>query len=274
MMISIVIASSAYMCFRAKYGADEFDVLARSLGGITIHLAKHTSMDIQWAHILFTLPIFMLLASPAVWLLHNKRNGPNIMSDNQNSTPLWLVVLSFCAVPVLFGFLASLEICRGVELRWQTITTFCLLSTPFFLVLLSRYIKKIKWGDNELETSDSSTSPKEYVENLSKGQKAPAPAAGAPSPALTSPAMKVIRTLWNFQLKLFGNTMDKRWGFILGSGHKDYFEYISGAHELISKALAAKDHRGMLFLTDQGIAYCKDNSVDISSDDMWTNFDN
>lgn len=52
----------------------DFDNLVYKLGSITIPLGKHTSMDIVFAHILFTLPVFILMAAPAVWLLQRKKN--------------------------------------------------------------------------------------------------------------------------------------------------------------------------------------------------------
>jgi len=73
MMLSIAIASSTYVGFRARMGPDYFDDLVSQMGGFTLHLSKNTSMDIVWAHILFTLPVFMLMAALAAWLLQRKQ---------------------------------------------------------------------------------------------------------------------------------------------------------------------------------------------------------
>ena len=73
MMLSLVIASASYVGFRALSGPEGFDNLVSKLGGFTLHLAKNTSMDIVWAHILFTFPIFMLMAAIAAWILQRKK---------------------------------------------------------------------------------------------------------------------------------------------------------------------------------------------------------
>ena len=73
MELSIAIASATYVGFRALSGPDDFDNLVSKLGSFTLHISKNTSMDIVWAQILFTLPVFMLMAAPAVWLLQRKK---------------------------------------------------------------------------------------------------------------------------------------------------------------------------------------------------------
>ena len=73
MTLSIAIASATYVGFRALLGPEEFDNLVYKLGSITIPLGGNTSMDIVFAHILFTFPVFMLMAALAVWLLQRKQ---------------------------------------------------------------------------------------------------------------------------------------------------------------------------------------------------------
>jgi hypothetical protein len=78
-----------------------------------------------------------------------------------------------------------------------------------------------------------------------------------PDPELSSQALKVVRTLWKFQVEHFGPDDIRRWGFAVGTGAPDYMEFSLGVLHLLQRQLVNVDGRGFVFLTDAGIQFCK-----------------
>lgn len=193
--------------------------------------------------------------------------------------PTWLAVTSHFAVPAIFAFLAYLEVYSSFEVRWETVAIFTLISSPFLLILLSLYVKKVKWGNKELETQ-STSSTKDYVKEIE----------GTPTTAPTNPQFrseltlisynavsdsgkKILRTLWHFQKQHFGIDSDKRWGFTIGSG-SEYRDFEFGAFTLMQQNAVVKDQRGMVFLTDSGLEFCKKHRNLVEGGTIWSKFDN
>lgn len=193
--------------------------------------------------------------------------------------PTWLAVTSHFAVPIIFIFLAYLEVCSSFIVSWETVAIFTLISSPFLLVLLALYVKKVKWGNKELETQ-STSSTKQYV----KEQEVKPQATPQELPirreqnlisynAVSDSGKKILRTLWHFQKQHFGIDSDKRWGFTIGKGSESRdFEF--GAFTLLQQGAIIKDQRGMVFLTDSGLEFCKQHKNLLEGGSIWSKFDN
>lgn len=201
------------------------------------------------------------------------------MNEKENP-PAWMVNLSHFAVPGIFGYLAYLELCASVTVRWETITIFCLVASPFLMLLASRYVKKVKWGDKELETH-STSSTKEYVESLEKKtDPSQAPVTGPTTlnlmtyNAVSKTGKKILRTLWHYQKQHFGADSDKRWGFTIQGQGVEAKDFEFGAFTLLQQNAIIQDQQGMVFLTDSGIEFCKKQTSFVESGDIYAKFDN
>ena len=73
MMLSLAVAGVVYVGIKSNVGNEEFWHYERSLGGFTIHLTKNISMDILWFQILTFLPVLILMATPAVWIVRRRK---------------------------------------------------------------------------------------------------------------------------------------------------------------------------------------------------------
>mgnify|MGYP006449647741 FL=1 len=191
----------------------------------------------------------------------------------------WLISLSHFIVPGVFGYLAYLELFSVVTVRWETIVIFCLLSSPFLMLLASRYIKKVKWGDKELEIQ-STSSTKQYVDELEMEIETPAPAVTKPSTlnllsynAVSKPGKKILRTLWHYQKQHFGADSDKRWGFTIRGEGPEAKDFDFGVFTLLQQDAIIQDEQGMVFLTESGIEFCKNNPSFVESGDIFVKFD-
>ena len=194
--------------------------------------------------------------------------------------PTWLAVTSHFAVPAIFAFLAYLELCESTKVHWETIAIFSLLASPFLLLLASQYIKKVKWGDKEFETQ-STSSTKEYVENLEKKTKEPAvPVPLTPTlnlmsyNAVSKTGKKILRTLWHYQKQHFGADSEKRWGFTIRGQGAEAKDFEFGVFTLLQQNAVIQDEQGMVFLTESGIEFCKKQRSFVESGDIFTKFDN
>lgn len=194
------------------------------------------------------------------------------MAQSNLKTPAWLVWLSHIIVPALFLFLAYLAIGTWFVLTWELIVTVAIASLPFNLVLLSRYIKHIKIGNHEYESADARDISKEDVAKLQG--VAPEPEGDAPTYGnLTRHAKKVLRTLWTYQRQHFGTQDSRRWGFGVHPSAPDYPQFRIGATELLQVGLTVESDKGLVFLNEKGMAFCRQNKNAIDGGgDLWTSF--
>jgi len=190
--------------------------------------------------------------------------------DKKIPTPLlWL---SHLALPGIFLYVAYIAIWKSYEITWELIVVLALASMPFILVLLARYVKKIKIGNHEYEAPEeeelskedvtrlAAESPKTEEKNLKYGD-------------LSRHAKKVIRTLWTFQRQHFGAQDARRWGFGIHPSAPDYPQFRIGATELLEVGLTVENGKGMVFLNDAGMEFCRTNkNVIDGGGDIWSSF--
>jgi len=148
------------------------------------------------------------------------------------------------------------------------------------MLLSSRYIKKVKWGDKELETQ-STSSTKQYVDELEMKIETPAPAVIKPSTlnllsynAVSKTGKKILRTLWHYQKQHFGADSDKRWGFTIRGEGPEAKDFDFGVFTLLQQNAIIQDEQGMVFLTESGIEFCKQNPSFVEPGDIFVKFDN
>jgi len=76
---------------------------------------------------------------------------------------------------------------------------------------------------------------------------------------------KMLRTLWKYQVEHFGPDDIRRWGFTVGTTARDYTYFSLGTLVLLQKGWVSVDARGFVFLTNEGIAFCKQENGVVSA---------
>ena len=73
MMLAFGIAAVAYAIIEEYIGPEGWLELDRLLDGFTIPTARYASITVYWSQILICLPVCILMAVPAVWLLQRDK---------------------------------------------------------------------------------------------------------------------------------------------------------------------------------------------------------
>ncbi len=207
------------------------------------------------------------------------RKDMPMKTNSPNKNPGWLVWLSHAVLPLVFYSLARWSIRQHQEITWPLLVALAVGSLPFVLVLLARYVKKLKIGGAEYEAPEDETISKEQVAELAK-VSLPKKADSAEKPSVTfgklsRHAKKVLRTLSIFQRQQFGSDEARRWGFLVNPAAPDYVHFRIGTTELRELGLVIENDRGMVFLSDEGMAFCKRTDIKNAIDDggdFWSKF--
>ena len=188
--------------------------------------------------------------------------------------------LIFChvAVPIVFLSIAKKIVRHPGFLTWQTLVLLAIAGLPFVLPLLAYYVKGIGKDGVMMNNVFDGTVP-------APERKAAAVAAAAATQGVavgvnarklgdySKPARKVIRTLWKFQGEQFKDDFSQRWAFGVHPMAMDYPQFRNGVMELRFDGLIQYDGRGMVFLTDEGVAFCRENENGlVGSGDVWDKF--
>ncbi len=81
---------------------------------------------------------------------------------------------------------------------------------------------------------------------------------------LSESERNILKTLWHFQ-KGYGEQSVKRWGFSVGPQSLEFMEFGVGSTILQSKALIGIGKQGLVYLTDQGLAFCAKHRNEIDA---------
>ena len=89
----------------------------------------------------------------------------------------------------------------------------------------------------------------------------------------SKPARQVLRTLWRFQHEQFKEDFSRRWAFGIHPSAMDFPKFFAAYRELTFDGLISMGPRGMVFLTDKGVEFCKQNNSDLTENgDVWDSF--
>jgi hypothetical protein len=154
--------------------------------------------------------------------------------------------ITFSLVSLLFFLLTSIKGLNIIRLTKYNIYLIILVFLPW----CSLFVKKVRFGDNEIEFPHSNTTADEI---LKEGLK-----------IRPSHREKILATLWIYQKEHFGDSQENRWTFTLQEQHPNYYEFIYGIGLLLSEKLIAPvivDFKGekmvQYALTDEGIRFMK-----------------
>lgn len=188
--------------------------------------------------------------------------------------------LIFChlAVPVSFFVIARRAANHPDSLTWPVLVLLALAGLPLILPLLAYYVKGIgKDGvmmNNVFEATVPAPEKKDGIALVTA--TTPEIAAQATIRKLgdySKPARKVMRTLWKYQREQFKDDFSQRWAFGVHPMAMDYPQFRNGITELRFDGLVLYDGRGMVYLTDKGIEFCRANEDGLAGDgDTWDKF--
>ena len=168
---------------------------------------------------------------------------------------IWLSVL----LAIVFLLLSILDAAAVIEISWQTTVLLAIAALPILLPLLAKYLKWFKAGKEGIEG--------EFRQGISRPEAASAAFAGPMQfmPQITSYelfsvwARKILKALWAYQIQYFGEDSRERWGFTVKQHSPDSFAFHIGIGELLYHQYVYADARGLYFLTDAGLDFCRQN---------------
>jgi hypothetical protein len=181
------------------------------------------------------------------------------------------LVACHLVLPVAFGLVAYLFRHHPALLTLQMVVLILLGALPFILPLLSYYVKGIgKDGVMMNNVFEGSVRlPQEPVAIVNTEVRSKEKSFNDYS----RPARKVLRTLWKFQNEQFKGDFTQRWSFGVHPLALDYPQFHSAIYELKFDGLIINDDRGMVFLSNQGIEFSKNNRPALEAGgDIWDRF--
>lgn len=174
-------------------------------------------------------------------------------------------VICWMIIPLVFGFLCYGSITKKIDLSIPQICLAAVALSPWFLRLFARYLSEFN-----ISLKGVSGKLKEGVRNKDEIDK-PVYVGNEKHPLVSESEFtrflaytkKVLRTLWKYQVELFGPDDIRRWGFKADIRSQDYMAFSIGVGELLKRNLVAVDAHGLVFLTTEGIEFCKKENKEI-----------
>lgn len=184
-------------------------------------------------------------------------------------------VICWIIIPIVFGYLCYGSITKKIDLSILQICLAAVALSPWFLRLFARYLSEF-----DISLKGVSAKLKEGVRNKDEIDKPIYFANEKQSLAAESEftkflpySKKVLRTLWKYQVELFGPDDIRRWGFKADTQSQDYMAFSIGVGELLKRNFVAVDAHGLVFLTTEGIEFCtKENKEIVRYPELYSYF--
>lgn len=163
---------------------------------------------------------------------------------------------------IVIGLIALLHILKLIQVDGYAIILIVLASLPAILPLASKYLKSLKLGKDGFEAIVADNEGKTIAETKERtftaNAKSPLEVAAPKFPYFID-SRRILSTLWHYQKELFGEDSVRRWGFGVAIGASDYNEYRIGLDPLERDSLVSVDKRGICYLTNEGVTFCKEH---------------
>lgn len=138
---------------------------------------------------------------------------------------------------------------------------------PALLPIVSKYFKTFKIGKDGIEATTIADNEGRQAFELERRVLAfnsAEPSSGVFPYGIES--RRILATLWHYQLELFGEDSLRRWGFGVGLGAPDYSDFRAGAAPLLEAGLIYVDRRGICYLTNEGMTFCREQRDILQAD--------
>lgn len=167
---------------------------------------------------------------------------------------------------VVFAAAAG-EAFNRITLDWVGVVLLLIAGLPTWLPTFARHVKALRKTDDgwELEIREDvlgllSTQIEKVIDvhvNQINTSDRLGPVAPDDFANLSLHARRVLKALWHYQRELFGVDSVRRWGFGVGRQAPNYASFAIGVRELEWDRLVYADPRGLSYLTNEGIEFCK-----------------
>lgn len=175
---------------------------------------------------------------------------------------------------IILGIVTVLHITRIIAVDGYAIGMLILTFLPVLIRTLTTYFESFKIGKDGIEAkayADNRGKTSEELEEriLTANSKSPDESVLP----FSGDSRAILSTLWHFQKKLFGEDSLQRWGFGIGIGSTDYRSYLEGLTPLVDANLIHQDQRGICYLTNEGVVFCKEHTAILDADGpFYSNF--
>lgn len=168
---------------------------------------------------------------------------------------------------ILLGIITILHITKVIAIDGYAIGLLVLTFLPIILRTITTYFESFKIGKDGFEAKAIADNRGKTTAELDEREMV----ANSNSPddisfSHPSSSRAILATLWHYQKKLFGEDSLQRWGFGIGIGSPDYRSYLEGLSSLLGANLVHQDQRGLSYLTNEGVGYCKEHSAILDAD--------
>jgi hypothetical protein len=198
----------------------------------------------------------------------------NLSSHSPINNMAWIRRNWFYAVALLA---AIGHACNWFAVDWLAFALLMTAGFPAWLPTLARYVKALRKTEKgwELELKEDPIGlPAESIQQIvveAPPQIHAEAAAVRPYNQLSLHARRILKALWHFQLLTFGENDARRWGFGVARGAHDYVGYAIGSKELEWERHVYLDPRGMVYLTNEGVDFCRHNLNAIAEEPLYYN---
>ena len=168
---------------------------------------------------------------------------------------------------ILLGIIAVLHILKLIKLDGYGITIILIALLPALLPIVSKYFKTFKIGKDGIEATtfaDNEGRQAFELEGREMAANSAEPSRGTFPYSIDS--RRILATLWHYQVELFSEDSLRRWGFGVGIGATDYSDFRLGVAPLLDAGLIHVDRRGLCYLTNKGMTFCRDHRDILAAD--------
>jgi hypothetical protein len=156
---------------------------------------------------------------------------------------------------------------------WPLVSLLIVGGFPVWLPTLLRNIESFEktdkgWRLNLIEDR-SGLSITELVRGVSENHVSlPSPMPDSSFTKLSPDARRVLKTLWSFQVSIFGEDDERRWGFRTAPAAPSYPSFWLGATELVRLKYALAE-KYMVYLTNEGIEFCRQHRDSLEQEPLY-----
>jgi len=185
--------------------------------------------------------------------------------------------LVFCHFALPGIFITTAATLHGYPnfLTWQVVVVLAIACLPIILPLLAFYVKGIGKDGVMMNNvfTGSVTAPTEPAEQPNEQPDDTTTSRKKIFADYSTPAKKVLRTLWRFQHEQFNEDYSQRWAFGVHPASMDYPKFHAAYRELTFDGLINMGPKGLVFLSNTGVDFCKANKDSLKKGDVWDSFD-
>lgn len=168
---------------------------------------------------------------------------------------------------IMIGIVATLHVTKVIKVDGYAVGLIVLTFLPVVLKTITTYFESLKFGKDGFEAKAYADKSGKTVAELDERIRAWNSKDPAESPfPYSAESRAILATLWHFQKREFGENSLQRWGFGIGIGSPDFRSFQNGLAPLIADNFIHQDQRGICYLTNEGVQFCKTHSAILDSD--------